>query len=330
MNLEDFTQKSIEQETIAKIREQLKDFGNKKMRALKQLNDDSWVVEMMGCDQRIVTAAFDMASHDYSELDNGTAQNLVLIYVDGMSKCKGCLDEGIDAYDGMYKFISGVTNCFAQAYGYDESTIDGDDKLYTVWIIRLICNEIGNTSLWHNLKADTSTVHPKQPKGDCSKGDAPKSVPDKPSLINKWADKFKAADLDLDIDIATLLIEKCTTEICMYIFENMSDTNILGEMFAYALPSDIKDFISKVSKAISNPSSAVEKILTDTQGFAAQLCEFARLLGCPDWMEIDNLVKPDITQDSAKYEYESPKSGLMDLLNNMYGGDVIEYIKSGV
>ena len=47
-------------------------------------------------------------------------------------------------------------------------------------------------------------------------------------------------------------------------------------------------------------------------------------------MEIDNLVKPDITQDSAKYEYESPKSGLMDLLNNMYGGDVIEYIKSGV
>ena len=91
-----------------------------------------------------------------------------------------------------------------------------------------------------------------------------------------------------------------------------------------------KDFISKVSKAISNPSSAVEKILTDTQGFAAQLCEFARLLGCPDWMEIDNLVKPDITQDSAKYEYESPKSGLMDLLNNMYGGDVIEYIKSGV
>ncbi len=91
-----------------------------------------------------------------------------------------------------------------------------------------------------------------------------------------------------------------------------------------------KDFISKVSKAISNPSSAVEKILTDTQGFAAQLCEFARLLGCPDWMEIDNLVKPDITQDFAKYEYESPKSGLMDLLNNMYGGDVIEYIKSGV
>ncbi len=105
-------------------------------------------------------------------------------------------------------------------------------------------SELDNgTSLWHNLKADTSTVHPKQPKGDCSKGDAPKSVPDKPSLINKWADKFKAADLD----IATLLIEKCTKEIYMYIFENMSDTNILGEMFAYALPSDIKELFRNYS-----------------------------------------------------------------------------------
>ena len=109
-------------------------------------------------------------------------------------------------------------------------------------------SELDNgTSLWQNLKADTSTVHPKQPKGDCSKGDAPKSVPDKPSLINKWADKFKAADLDIDIDIATLLIEKCTKEICMYIFENMSDTNILGEMFAYALPSDIKELFRNYS-----------------------------------------------------------------------------------
>ena len=309
------------QETIVDVvKKVLKDFDRNKLRAIKHLGDSSWVAKMMGCDENIVITSFNDASHEFNELDSDTREVLIACYATGMESCKGRLEKGTNAFDRMRKFINGVTNCYATAAQQSKDDITDTDKLFSVWVVQYIYCMLTDSKKADTFTASKSQLEPKtNPKADDLSTTPKPHVEVKPTLFTKWAKKFKSSDADVAI-----LMELCSTELTMYISENMSDNNAVGEICAYAMPSDINQLTGKIAVALTG--SAADKIVSGTDGFAMQLCELAKLVGVPDWMKINNVSKPDTTHDSDKYEYERPKNIMRKLLDDEFGGDVYKHL----
>lgn len=304
---------------VDEVKEILKDFDSRKVKAIKHLGDVSWVAKMMGCNDKIVTDTFNDASHEFSELDDKTRSVVLSAYADGMYSCKTRLEKGTDAFDRMRKFINGVTNCYAAATGQSKDDITDTDKLFSVWMVQYIYYILTDTKTADTFNASQSqSKQPKQPK-DETKTDEDVAAPVADTLFTKWASKLKTKDAD-----TAELIDLCANELSMYVFENMSNDNAVGEICAYAMPSDIDQLSEKIAVALTG--SAVDKILSDINGFAAQLCELAKLVGIPSWMEVDGITKPDTTHDSYEYEYKRPKSVMKKLLDDEFSGDVYKYL----
>ncbi|WP_304411280.1 hypothetical protein [Bacteroides acidifaciens] len=305
---------------VDEVKELLKDFDSRKVKAIKHLGDVSWVAKMMGCNDKIVTDTFNDASHEFSELDDKTRSVLLSAYADGMYSCKTRLEKGTDAFDRMRKFINGVTNCYATATGRSKDDITDTDKLFSVWMVQYIYCMLTDTKTADTFTASQSQPkQPKQPKDETKPDGKGTDTPVADTLFTKWASKLKTKDAD-----TAELIDLCATELSMYVFENMSNDNAVGEVCAYAMPSDINQLSEKIAVALTG--SAVDKILSSTNGFAAQLYELAKLVGIPSWVEIDEITKPDTTHDSDKYECKRSKGFMKKLLDDEFGGDVYKYL----